>query len=186
MATCCAHTSTRSAALSRARSRTPLGLYPGSPSPFAAAGRWHPTSSRVAPWPAAVRWLTNIDAGRIGLRPKLPAGATGCLCFLFDAPGEADPHACQCEAVDAGGARVLFHGAAKRPSVRGSDFAAGRRMFVARGGGGVHLCEGPLDALALLQLQRLGLVDLADATVLAAAGAGLFTPSAVAGYAGRS
>ena len=90
-------------------------------------GAW-PAGERL---PASVRWLPASAAKE--LRPRLPGGSAGALCYLFGAPGEADPAAIQCEAVDASGARVLFGNGAKRPSVTGSDFGGGRRVFVARG-----------------------------------------------------
>ena len=145
-------------------------------------GAW-PAGERL---PASVRWLPASAAGE--LRPRLPGGSAGALCYLFGAPGEADPAAIQCEAVDASGARVLFGNGAKRPSVTGSDFGGGRRVLVASAGdpnrGGVHLCEGPLDALALVHLARLGAVNLDGAAVIAAAGAGGWRLAAVASWPG--
>ena len=37
----------------------------------------------------AVRWLTSGAAARVKLRPKLPSGAAGALCYLFAAPDDA-------------------------------------------------------------------------------------------------
>ena len=145
-------------------------------------GAW-PAGERL---PASVRWLPASAAKE--LRPRLPGGSAGALCYLFGAPGEADPAAIQCEAVDASGARVLFGNGAKRPSVTGSDFGGGRRVLVASAGdpdrGGVHLCEGPLDGLALVHLARLGAVNLDGAAVIAAAGAGGWRLAAVKGWPG--
>ena len=199
-------------------------------------GAW-PAGERL---PASVRWLPALAAG--ALRPRLPGGSAGALCYLFAAPGEADPAAIQLEAVTAGGERLPFGAAGKRPSVTGSDFGGGRRVFVARMPGrveardgrerprdhcsasmrpgaetpgtslwpaapesswqscdeatrpggvndtttaaGVHLCEGPLDALALVHLARLGSVELAGAAVIGTAGAGGWTLAAVASWPG--
>ncbi len=133
--------------------------------------------------PAAVRWLPAAAAGT-GLR--LPNGAAGALCYLFARPGEAEARALQYEAVNARGERLVSGNGAKRLSVRGSEFGSGRRVFVARpaddGVGGVHLCEGPLDALALVHLARLGAVNLGGAAVVGAAGTGNFRPAALAGW----
>ena len=61
-------------------------------------------------------------------------------------------HALQAEAVNADGARLPFATAGKRPSVRGSTFTHGARVFLARDGGpGVALCESVLDALAVVR-----------------------------------
>ena len=82
---------------------------------------------------AALRWLPADAAARIGLRPRLPDGAAGALLYRFAAPGEVDTAAVQCEAVNEGGERMAFSGGVgKRPSVTGSDFDGGRRVFVAR------------------------------------------------------
>ena len=133
-------------------------------------------------FPASVRWLPAASARRVGVRPQLPDGAAGCVVYRFGSPGEADTLAAQLEAVNAHGARVLFGAAGKRPSVAASAFAGGRRVFHAGGDGdrGVHLCEGPLDALALMHLARLGAVELAGA-VVGAQGTPGFTASACPG-----
>ena len=49
---------------------------------------------------------------------------------------------------------------------------------------GCWLCEGPLDALAVIHLARLGAFDLAGAAVLGAPGTPGYTPAAVRGYPG--
>ena len=202
-------------------------------------GAW-PAGERL---PASVRWLPASAAG--ALRRRLPGGSAGALCYLFAAPGEADPAAIQLEAVTAGGERLPFGAAGKRPSVTGSDFGGGRRVFVARGlpmqagdvrvrrdrggvgvnaagepvelavddqnpcggddpgyradhgrnGGqgfdhdpdvttGVNLCEGPLDALALLALERLGALNLHGGAVLGTAGTGGWRLAAVSSWPG--
>ena len=86
-----------------------------------------------APWPAAVRWLPADVAG--DLRPRLPVCAAGAVCYRFAAGDDGDTHAIQVEAVRDDGARGLFATQGKRPSVTGSRFAAGARVFVARAGG---------------------------------------------------
>ena len=133
-------------------------------------------------FPASVRWLPTESARRVGVRPRVLDGAAGCVVYRFGSPGEADTNAAQLEAVNAHGERVPFGAAGKRPSVAASAFAGGRRVFHAGGDGdrGVHLVEGPLDALALVHLARLGAVELAGA-VLGAQGTPGFTASACPG-----
>ena len=133
-------------------------------------------------FPASVRWLPTESARRVGVRPQLPIGAAGCVVYRFGSPGEADTNAAQLEAVNTHGARVPFGAAAKRPAVAGSAFAGGRRVFLAGGDvdRGVHLCEGPLDALALVHLARLGAVELAGGAVVGAQGTPGFTARACA------
>ena len=137
----------------------------------------------AGPWPVSVRWLPTESARRVGLQPSLPAGAAGCLVYRFASPGEADTHAAQLEAVNTAGARVLFATAGKRPSVRGSTFAHGARVFHAGGDAdrGVQLCEGPLDALALMHLEQLGAVELAGGAVHGAPGVSGFQLAACPG-----
>ena len=137
-------------------------------------GVW-PAGERL---PASVRWLPGDVARRVGVSPPLPRGAAGCVVYLFHAPGEADTFAAQLEAVDTDGERVKFYpwlpedDRAKRPSVSGCTFDGGRRVFCAAGDPdlGIHLCEGPLDALAVIHLERLGDLTLNGAAVYAAAG----------------
>ena len=133
-------------------------------------------------FPVSVRWLPAESARRVGVRPRVPDGAAGCVVYRFGSPGEADTNAAQLEAVNAHGERVPFGAAGKRPSVAASAFAGGRRVFHAGGDvdRGVHLVEGPLDALALVHLARLGAVELAGA-VLGAQGTPGFTASACPG-----
>ena len=133
-------------------------------------------------FPASVRWLPTESARRVGVRPRVPDGAAGCVVYRFGFPGEADTNAAQLEAVNAHGERVPFGAAGKRPSVAASAFAGGRSVFHAGGDvdRGVHLVEGPLDALALVHLARLGAVELAGA-VLGAQGTPGFTASACPG-----
>ena len=143
-------------------------------------------------WPgpiAAVRWLPVDAARRLDIRPRLPAGAAGVLVYRYAAPDEGETLAVQIEAVDSKGRQRYFEVAkkrAKRPAVASSDFDHGRRVFTARRGDstGVWLCEGPLDAMALLELERHGALDLGGAAVLGAAGAALFCLAAVAGVPG--
>ena len=109
------------------------------------------------------------------------------IVYLFQAQGEADTYAAQLEALDAHGNQIMLGAAGKRPSVTGGDFARGRRVFVAAAGNtaaGCWLCEGPLDALAVMHLARLGAFDLAGAAVLGAPGTPGYTPAAVRDYPG--
>ena len=103
------------------------------------------------PWPVSVRWLPTESARRVGLHPSLPAGAAGAILYRFASPDDGGTrHALQVEAVNADGARLAFATAGKRPSVWGSTFTHGARVFLARDGGpGVALCESVLDALAV-------------------------------------
>lgn len=155
-------------------------------------------------WPgrpvASVRWLTAAATRRVRLRPGLPDGASGCLVYRFAIPAELVTMAAQVEAVGADGARlegwrvwdperrreVLRR--TKRAGVAGSDFAAARRVFAVRSSAppaaGVHVCEGPLDALALLSLEYLGVLDLHGAAVLGVAGTSGLQAAAVAGWRG--
>ena len=80
-------------------------------------------------FPASVRWLPTESARRVGVRPRVPDGAAGCVVYRFGSPGEADTNAAQLEAVNAHGERVPFGAAGKRPSVAASAFAGGRRVF---------------------------------------------------------
>ena len=91
------------------------------------------------------------------------------MVYLFAGPGEADTFAAQLEAVDTDDEQVTFYpwrpenDRAKRPSVSGCTFDGGRRVFRARRRSWTwrSTCgEGPLDALALVHLERLGLVEL--------------------------
>ena len=136
-------------------------------------------------FPPAVRWLTVDAARRVDCRPSLPRGAAGVIVYLFQAPGSADVGAAQLEAVDAHGTRLTFYGEAKRVGMTGCTFDGGRRVFAAGGDPdrGVHLCEGPLDTLALIHLARLGTVELAAAAVHGAAGVSGFTARACPGRA---
>ena len=136
-------------------------------------------------FPASVRWLPAESARRV-VRPRVPDGAAGCVVYRFGSPGEADTNAAQLEAVDTDGVRVKFYpwrpekDRAKRPSVSGCTFDGGRRVFRARGDPdlAIHVCEGPLDALALVHLERLDLVALQGGAVHGTSGAALFRPAA--------
>ena len=140
------------------------------------------------PLPESVRWLPAGECGK--LRPRLPDGAAGAVLYRF-APPDGPGVAVQFEAVAADGSRVLVavgrpgeRRTAKRPTVIGSRFDGGMLAFVARPGAAgavLHLAEGPIDALALVALERLGAGNLGGGAVLGAAGAGGFRPAAVPG-----
>ena len=142
-------------------------------------------------WPGypvpSVRWLTASAAVRVRLYPRLPLGASEALVYRFTVPGELGAvRAVQVEAVDADGARLdswrywnrnlglEVVSPTKRPSVAGSDTDGGRRVFLvpsARAPApGVHVCEGPVDALGLVALEARGLVDLGGSAVIGVAG----------------
>ena len=141
-------------------------------------------------FPASVRWLPCNVARLVDVRSPLPTGAAGCVVYLFAGPGEADTCAAQLEAVDTDGVRVKFYpwrpedDRAKRPSVSGCTFDGGRRVFRVRGDPdlAIHVCEGPLDALALVHLERLNLVELHGGAVHGTSGAALFRPAACPGH----
>ena len=133
-----------------------------------------------------LRWLPEWLAGDVRLsspddeddiRLALPDGADGALLYRFTAPDESldDPAAAvQVEPV-AGDGKPLPLWNCKRPTLTGSSFADGTRVFRARAevrsGAGVHLCEGPIDALALLSLWENGKgINLAHGAVVGAAG----------------
>lgn len=134
--------------------------------------------------PAAVRWLPAQGAASLGVRRgDWPAKAAGCLVYRFAVPGEAETWALKVETITDDGAAVWFERGGKRPSLSGSVTGHGRRTFHASGDPihGVHLVEGPIDALALVTLAALGLADLDGGAVLGADGIGAFTPSACLG-----
>ena len=137
---------------------------------------------RIHPVPRSVRWIDRRRAAAVECRPQLPAGAAGALVYRYCGPSEPDTRAVQLEAVGFDGRRIAFPRAGKRPSVLGSWSGRGRRVFVAddgKSGSGCWLVEGPLDALAVVRLGRLGLLDLDDAAVFGAAGVpGGFRPRA--------
>ena len=133
-----------------------------------------------APWPAAVRWLPADVAG--DLRPRLPVCAAGAVCYRFAAADDGDTHAIQVEAVRDDGARVLFATQGKRPSVTGSRFAAGARVFVARAGWpDVHVCESVVDSLSVATAAWGAPVG---AAVIAAAGTSGLSAAAVSRWPG--
>ena len=127
----------------------------------------------------AVRWLPGDRAGWCGLVPQLPWGAAGCLVYLFRRREDTSAaKALQVEAVDVDGRRVQFATAGKRPSVGGSRFHAGARVFVARPVGATGravLCEGPIDGLALCRLLP------PSSGIYGVAGTSGMTPAAVEG-----
>ena len=137
--------------------------------------------------PPPVRWLPASVAEDLRVRRNdWPPAAAGCLVYLLAAPGEAEPWALKAEAVTPDGCALEFAEGGKRPSLSGSLTDGGRRTFCAAGdrNRGIHLVEGPIDALALVTLEALGLVDLHGAAVLGADGIGGFTERACEG-AGR-
>ena len=135
--------------------------------------------------PPSVRWLPLRAAVSVRCAPRLPATCAGALVYRFAGPGEAETWAVQFEPVDDAGRRLAcsVRGAVvKRPSVAGSCFGLGRRVFSAGAGtpgAGCWLVEGPLDALAVCRLDSLGAVALGGAAVFGAAGVpGGFRPRA--------
>lgn len=116
-------------------------------------------SGRVPP---SVRWLPLRAAASVRCAPRLPATCAGALVYRFASPGEAETCALQFEPVDLDGRRIactVRGSVIKRPSVAGSSFDFGRRVFVADAGAdgkGCWLVEGPLDALAVCRLDAVG------------------------------
>lgn len=147
--------------------------------------RWRGVVARGDVLPPSVRWLPARQAALAGCRPSLPAAAAGALLYRFAGPGEEETCAIQFEAVDPAGRRLPCTAGGRpveRASAVGSVFAAGRRVFEAAPGvpaQGCWVVEGPLDALALLRLAALGLLELCGAAVFGVAGAPAgFTPRA--------
>ena len=135
-------------------------------------------------FPASVRWLPGDVARGVGVTPRLPRGAAGGLLYLFAGPGDVDAAALQVEAVNAHGEQIKL-GKAKRWGLSGQSFAGGRRVFRAAGDPdrAIHVCEGPINALSLVHLDRLGLVELHGGAVHGTNGAALFRPAACPGRA---
>ena len=112
--------------------------------------------------PSSVRWLPLRAAASVRCAPRLPATCAGALVYRFAGPGEAETCAVQFEPVDEDGCRIactVRGSVIKRPSVAGSSFDFGRRVFSAAGGAdgkGCWLVEGPLDALAVCRLDAVG------------------------------
>ena len=127
----------------------------------------------AAPLPVSLRWLPLEAARTVLIRGRtreypvsayLPDGAAGALLYRFAAPGEADTLAVQMEAIDGDGAHldVMLSGGRreKRMAAPESDFGGGRRVFQAAAGAAESrswsVAEGPVDALAVVTLSRLG------------------------------
>ncbi len=127
-----------------------------------ARGAWS-TSDAL---PSSVRWITLEAYYRVDhVWPLLPNGAVGALVYRFMTPddGQHAVTAVQVEALDDTGRRLLFHRQdgerMKRPSLHGSNFNRGRRVFVGRWPSApppadIWIVEGPLDALALTDWAR--------------------------------
>ena len=140
----------------------------------------------------SVRWAPAA-AVRDFLYPRLPEGAAGCIVYRFAGEGEIETLAVQVEAVGPGALRVPFGGGAKRPAVAGSKFGGGTRVFTARPADEgddnpvTHICEGPLDALALAMLERAGLMrrpetgGLVPGRIVGTLGTSGWTPKAAPG-----
>ena len=109
------------------------------------------------PW--CVRWMSRDDAWSAGIVPRCPDAAAGILIYLFVTPA-AKCSAAQIEAVNVDAVRVLFPPPRaggkwrKRPSVMGSRFGGGLAAFRPKLGTwtDLHICEGPIDAMALVAL----------------------------------
>lgn len=140
------------------------------------------------PFPASVRWLPAPAAVELGLRrDDWPAPAAGCLVYKLAAPGESETWALKVEAIGDDGNALRFEKGGKRPSLFGSLTDTGRRTFHAGGDRdrGIHLVEGPIDALALVTLYTIDEFDLRSGAVLGADGTGGFTERACSGSRGR-
>ena len=137
--------------------------------------------------PPGVRWLPDFVADELHVRrDDWPNAAAGCLVYLLGAADDSDTWALKVEAIAEDGKALPFvrdGKSIKRPSLSGSLTDSGRRTLRAGGdsGHGIHLVEGPIDALALLTLEALGLCDLRGAAVLGADGIGGFTERACEG-----
>ena len=155
---------------------------------LAGRGAWSPPGSL----PGSVRWVPAAVYFAAGAYPGIPVEAAGALVYRFMAPDDGDAtRAVQVEAIDPAGrrltgwqcwdrdARAWSIRDMKRPSVRGSDFGSGRRVFVGRWAAApaeVWIVEGPVDALALTDHCRR---HRPDAAVLGVAGTSGFKLPAV-------
>ena len=135
-------------------------------------------------FPASVRWLPGNVAREVGITPRLPRGAAGGVVYLFAGPGDVDAAALQVEAVNAHGKPIKL-GKAKRWGLSDQSFDGGRRVFRAAGDPdlAIHVCEGPINALSLVHLERLGAVALDGGAVHGTNGAAQLRPAACPGRA---
>ena len=78
-------------------------------------------------FPASVHWLPTESARRVGVRPRVPDGAAGCVVYRFGSPGEADTNAAQLEAVNAHGERVP---SSSRQNARQSKMSSNREIIL--------------------------------------------------------
>ena len=157
-------------------------------------GRYLAQRTGCAVVPPSVRWCpADRWPRRKGIRP-LPAKAAGALLYRFTSPSDpaAAVVALQIEAVNRDGSGSVWFEAApteneprKRPNVGGS-LMTGRVLLVRHGNpdGRVHLVEGPIDALAVVQVLGLDTLRRTGDTVIGAPGISGFSVQTVASYTG--
>ena len=157
-------------------------------------GRYLAQRTGCAVVPPSVRWChPDRWPRRKGIRP-LPVSAAGALLYRFTSPSDpaAAVVALQIEAVNLDGSGSVWFEAApneheprKRPNVGGS-LMTGRALVVRHGdsAGGVHVVEGPIDALAVVQVLGLQTLRRTGDTVIGAPGTSGFSVQTVASYTG--
>ena len=153
-------------------------------------GRYLAKRTGCAAVPPSIRWCAAANwPRRRGIRP-LPEGAAGGLLYRFTSPSDpaAAIMALQIEAVNRSGSDPVWFEPApnederrKRPNVGGS-LMTGRTLLVRHGNpaGGVHLVEGPIDALAVVELIGLETLRRTGDTVIGAPGTSGFSVQTVA------
>ena len=157
-------------------------------------GRYLAKRTGCAAVPPSIRWCAAANwPRRRGIRP-LPEGAAGGLLYRFTSPSDpaAAIMALQIEAVNRSGSDPVWFEPApnederrKRPNVGGS-LMTGRTLLVRHGNpaGGVHLVEGPIDALAVVELIGLETLRRTGDTVIGAPGTSGFSVQTVATHTG--
>ena len=104
-----------------------------------------------APFPASVRWLPAAAGLFRYLRPVVPPGAAGVICYGYRGVSDRLVGAVQLEAVSPAGVRIPWPPTgAPRVSAAGSRFDSARQRFEVLDASSerVFLVEGPVSALA--------------------------------------
>ena len=157
-------------------------------------GRYLAKRTGCAAAPPSIRWCAAANWPRRKRIRPLPEGAAGALLYRFTSP--SDPAgaivALQVEAVNRSGSNSVWFEPApnedeprKRPNVGGS-LMTGRTLVVRHGkpDGGVHLVEGPIDALAVVELLGIETLRRTGDTVIGAPGTSGFSVQTVASHTG--
>lgn len=172
-----------------------LGLWAlGEPTDGSPGARYLTRRTGCMVTPPSIRWCRAAKwPKRKRIRP-LPTDAAGALLYRFTSPSDraVTVAALQVEAVNRAGSRsVPFDPAPnedeprKRPNVGGS-LMTGRALLVLHGdrNGRTHVVEGPIDALAVVQLLGIEALRGAGDTVIGAPGTSGFSVEAVSSYPG--